>query len=560
MLDHPILFGLLRSLLPASILLTAYLYTYPFINGCAFPSPRDFATNNGAPTTCIFEDNLFAKADERVSKPAIAPLERAPFRLLALGDPQLEGDSSLPQLYLPRWSDVYSNAREARFLDAFNGLRDGAGDIPKLALNSLKYARKAIDLLGNDYYLAHIYRSMMLFTQPTHVTVLGDLLGSQWISDEEFESRTWRYWNRVFKGAQQVPRELLSAGKDETKVAGVNIEVLGSDSTWRKRLINIVGNHDIGYAGDINSQRIERFERAYGPVNGDIRFTLNFTTVSGDTPVLRLLILNSMNLDGPAFEDDLKHQTYEFVNSAIFSSLPVESHHHATILLTHIPLHKASGICVDEPFFDFYEDKYGGGVKEQNMLSADHSRDAILQGLFGKSANVQAPARGLGRDGIILTGHDHEGCEVYHYVDRESGDWKAARWLTADAAVKSMNNDIPGLREVTVRSMMGDFGGNAALVSGWWDGEAGRWRIEVNNCPLGTQHLWWAVHILDLVVLLLLVACVVLFVKELFAGQSRLEPQSGEEQTANGSLDTKTGGGGKSQVSIASAGVRSRKT
>ena len=54
--------------------------------------------------------------------------------------------------------------------------------------------------------------------------------------------------------------------------------------------------------------------------------------------------------------------------------------------------------------------------------------------------------------------------------------------------------------------MMGDFGGNAGLLSLWFDHEAWEWRFEYAECPLGTQHLWWFVHIVDFIVLLWVVA------------------------------------------------------
>ena len=65
---------------------------------------------------------------------------------------------------------------------------------------------------------------------------------------------------------------------------------------------------------------------------------------------------------------------------------------------------------------------------------------------------------------------------------------------------------VPGLREITVRSMMGDFAGNAGLMSLWFDEEIWDWKFEFVNCGLGTQHIWWTVHIWDLInVILILV-------------------------------------------------------
>jgi hypothetical protein len=54
--------------------------------------------------------------------------------------------------------------------------------------------------------------------------------------------------------------------------------------------------------------------------------------------------------------------------------------------------------------------------------------------------------------------------------------------------------------------MMGDFGGNAGLLSAWFDEQAWEWRFEYATCPLGRQHLWWFVHIMDLLVVVSLAA------------------------------------------------------
>jgi hypothetical protein len=57
--------------------------------------------------------------------------------------------------------------------------------------------------------------------------------------------------------------------------------------------------------------------------------------------------------------------------------------------------------------------------------------------------------------------------------------------------------------------MMGDFGGNAGLLSVWFDESSWEWRAEYATCPLGRQHFWWLVHILDLVVVVGVVLLVV---------------------------------------------------
>ena len=528
MLLHPLLIRGTSLLVFISFLSSLYVYLYPALNGCAFPQ-----THHG---------------------------DVAPFRLLSFGDPQLEGDTSLPtvpEIRFPAAQTFLGHLQHGDITNFYSTLRFVWGSGYKLVLYKLKYAQKKIDLLGNDFYLAHIYRTLHWWTNPTHVTVLGDLLGSQWIGDEEFERRSWRYWQRVFRGGMKIPSDVLDA--NNTGLYNPKTEILGSDSSWRTRIFNVPGNHDVGYAGDIRAERLQRFEREFGPVNGDIIFTLPLARPENDiptedsltTPALRIVLLNSMNLDGPTVEPELQTKTFEFVNAAIAASADVELHDTATILLTHIPLHKEAGTCADAPMFSYFDETYGSGIKEQNFLSTDISRNAILQGLFGKSPDAAAPARGMGRDGIILTGHDHEGCDVYHFADRESQSWQAQRWDHVNTSARILDEDLPGMREVTLRSMMGEFGGNAALVAAWWDQENGRWRLEVENCMFGVQHIWWAVHVLDIVAITLVSCTALEFIfTKLFGSAEKAEKKQMESEKVGGSR------GGKRSARVTSISVK----
>ena len=469
----------LSALLPICISSTLYLYFYPYFHGCA------------------------------ISK-AIDGFGTAPFRLLVFADPQLEGDTSLPppdEPYLPslkkyfgyilaQWRSKGTVNINSKIL--WQHLR---ADLIRL----LKTWQKGIDLVGNDLYLAHVYRTMHWYTKPTHVTVLGDLVGSQWISDDEFQRRGNRFWKTVFKGAH--PVHVNGSVTEATE------EVL-KETDWANRLINVAGNHDIGYAGDLNISHIHRFERVFGRVNWEAQFQLSNTSSERcpDAPAVRVVVLNSMNLDTRAISPDLQTETYSFINNVIHRSRPVEDHCIFTVLLTHIPLHKDAGVCVDPPFFDYYPTgQSAGGVKEQNHLGHAASK-GILEGIYGMSGNRQAPGQGRGRNGIILTGHDHEGCDVYHYVSPNDDEgvpgWSTAKWLEAQELALG---DIPGIREVTVRSMMGAYSGNAGLLSVWFDPSSGKWAFDFANCALGIQHVWWTIHIADVVAAFLLSYAVLKF-------------------------------------------------
>jgi hypothetical protein len=413
------------------------------------------------------------------------------------------------------------------------------------------------------------------------------------------------------RGLERVPDEITgievqSDHYDEPeyvaeKTWGGRREVLGQDGRWEKRVINIAGNHDIGYAGDIDEKRVERFEQAFGSVNWDIWFELPSTptntsssddddkdtsrtdpqaTSHPDAPALRLVILNTMNLDTPAYTDSLQQDTYAFMNHIITTSRPVSSKTHATILLTHIPLHKAPGVCVDSPYFDYFEG--GQGVREQNMLS-EYGSTVVLESIFGLNRDVNAEGKGLGRRGVVVNGHDHEGCDTLHWIrqpgapgcdtqniaegdaywqedkrnstatglpealdadtaqnestdtasdtalpeEQQQDSWRAARFPPRTFDIKPDNTcthipSSPHLREITLRSMMGDFSGYAGFLSAWFDpllGEEGEWVIQFSSCGVGVQHWWWVVHIVDFALLVAMVGGGVAWVVESFGAQ-----------------------------------------
>ncbi|CAI7584376.1 unnamed protein product [Penicillium pancosmium] len=546
---------ILALLLPLALSATVYLYLYPVFNGSGDRSSSFLEPLRQNPSANTLLQHLRASDSAASTQPAI-------FRLLVLADPQLEGDTSLP---LPEWKlaararkhwqDVQNAVEDASATTPFprsllnpevlssftSGLRDLISeDIPR----SLRAVQKRVDLLGNDYYLAHIYRTLFWWARPTHTTVLGDLLGSQWIDDDEFSWRSERYWTRVFRGGERVDDKITRTGAVEGDIAEKQeLEPLGpnSDPAWPRRVINIAGNHDIGYAGDASEARMERFEREFGRANWDIRFQhppivpeSNGSEVAAETdksvisPTLHLINLNTLIFDTPALSEAAQSHSYSYLNDLISKRLyPVEDRSTFTLLLTHLPLHKKEGVCTDGPYFTFHEDDdedgpdgiprwKEGGLREQNHLSDFISASGILEGIFGMTGNENAFGGGQGRKGLILTGHDHTGCDAVHFVnhtneaegkkqeentadDTPSQSW---RWDAQRYTESNVQPETPSIREVTLRSMMGEFGGNAGLLSAWFDVDAGEWDYEIMMCPAGVQHIWWAVHVLALVTLI----------------------------------------------------------
>ena len=191
---------------------------------------------------------------------------------------------------------------------------------------------------------------------------------------------------------------------------------LGQDPDWSEYIINVAGNHDIGYAGDINQERMSRFVDYYGQPNYEMRFQRSNTSQAvfipfsarRDEPEIRMIVLNSMNLDTPALDEQLQRESYDFINHKIIEqSRPVEDRTSFNIILTHIPLFKPDGVCVDGPLFTYHED----GIKEQNHLSEDVSR-SFLEGILGMSPNVEAPAAGPDARGRAERGPGQEAAVV----------------------------------------------------------------------------------------------------------------------------------------------------
>ncbi|RKF56666.1 Protein TED1 [Erysiphe neolycopersici] len=520
----------LLLLFPISFISSVYLYFYPVFHSCAFPTTEKSPNHEYLAT---FRNHLpFPTSSDTVNN-------IAPFRLLVLADPQIEGDSSIDHVEatnFPSYQKLRYHLHERKVTHRLQTLRNCLHSLVDLYLDDVPKALlvwwKRLDHIGNDYFLGHIYRTLHWWTNPTHVTVLGDLIGSQWIDDNEFELRGGRYWNRIFKGGIKVEDELAQPNPEDFR----HKLVLGEDDgIWSKRIINVAGNHDIGYAGDMSPSRILRFTRVFGKPHYELRFEMpirknkalawNYTNY---IPELRIVVLNNLNLDVPAGSKELQDETYKFLNSIITTSPSVDRLAHFTLLLTHIPLYKQEGICADGPYFKYFEDKYENGVKEQYLLS-QHASNGILEGIFGMSGRSDVPGGGFGRGGVILNGHDHEGCDVLHFINQSlphEPQWEATPWVStlSSSILGNSSSKIPSLREITLRSMMGAYDGNAGLFSLWFDEKVWDWKFNFVNCRLGKQHIWWVIHILDLTTFLLLILYWVMNVASRFTRSRKENP------------------------------------
>ena len=167
--------------------------------------------------------------------------------------------------------------------------------------------------------------------------------------------------------------------------------------------MNITGNHDIGYAGELNIERLGRWETHFGPAN--VIHNLSIPKL----PTLRIVLFNTLNLDSPATDGGLQHRTRYIspispsrkrTNQSLkpyYSPISL-----STVVLVCVRIRRDSitGVLILRISTRIYW--LLSPIKHQNHLSRWAS-DFILETIFGEHD-----------EGVILGGHDHLGCDVLH--------------------------------------------------------------------------------------------------------------------------------------------------
>ncbi|SCU78451.1 LADA_0A05688g1_1 [Lachancea dasiensis] len=359
-----------------------------------------------------------------------------------------------------------------------------------------------LDTFGNDFYLGHIFSMMKKRLNPTHVAVMGDLFSSQWIGDSEFYNRTMRYTSRIFQRNVSVLENIKKESHDTNGQYQIDWVKFADDLGARLQqtpkkfdfgyedvyswdpvnedylFMNLTGNHDVGYSGDATYQHMARFQSLFGKDNYWIEYD------RGTDHAWRIVVLNSMLLEGPPLQQELMDVTWEFLYR-----LFERRFEGSTILLTHVPFYKKEGICADSELFRYYPHDFQREPYKQNLL---RSQNHLSQGTTKRVLNLIFDNH---KPGIILTGHDHVGCETIYNKDDKTGEWSAAKAVTS--------TDF-SVREITVRSMMGEFHGNSGLVTGQFNTKTKLWEWSFTLCPFSVQHIWWFTKVVTLLSGLLL--------------------------------------------------------
>lgn len=362
---------------------------------------------------------------------------------------------------------------------------------------------KRLDNFGNDYYLGHIYRTMKQRLQPSHVAVMGDQFLLQWIFDLEFYNRTRRFVERLFPRAPAYKQTVLDTWKQHQDYDWVGwmerersltpearfasrtyrdtydwVAPEAANPNWENPLfINLTGNHDIGYSGDATWQHMARFHLLFGQNNYVVVYN------QGQPEEWRLVVLDSLTLEGPALEEDFRDYTWSFLEHLNRTNA---NFHGSTVLLTHIPMYKRAGLCADGPEHVYYNDNEREPYKNGKLRSQNHLLNATSQ------AVLDVVFANRDKDGIILTGHDHVGCDTWY--SHVGGQWVADR--------EKRPSERGHVREVVVRAMMGEYEGQTGLMTGQYDYDAGQWKFGFSYCSFVVQHVWWASKVAALVALL----------------------------------------------------------
>jgi hypothetical protein len=103
---------------------------------------------------------------------------------------------------------------------------------------------------------------------PTHVAVMGDLFSFQGTTNYEFDERSRRY------------------------------KVIFGSAINHSTIINVTGNHDLGYGEEVTPERIKRYERDFGRSNFNMFAPLHKDLNNDTRPDVAVIsVLNSLLLD-----------------------------------------------------------------------------------------------------------------------------------------------------------------------------------------------------------------------------------------------------------------------
>eukprot|EP01080_Neovahlkampfia_damariscottae_P010595 gene10595-3113_t len=201
----------------------------------------------------------------------------------------------------------------------------------------------------NDFYYRFLSINIQKYLKPNYVFVIGDIFSHHQIPQDDFLPRIERF-NYIF-----------------------------NQTISKFKMVQLSGNHDVGYGIEQHQYFFERFKHYFGPLYQKIEFKNNI-----------IAVIDSMVLDGSAIQQ-YQEDSWNFLK---LLATEANDRKKKLFLFTHVPLYKPKGNCVDDPTCL----KKNGFVYQQNMLSKETST-FILEKI---------------KPNLIISGHDHEGCTYDH--------------------------------------------------------------------------------------------------------------------------------------------------
>ncbi|EFC43361.1 predicted protein [Naegleria gruberi] len=121
----------------------------------------------------------------------------------------------------------------------------------------------------NDYYFKLVFQNIHYLLRPDAIYMLGDLFSSQHVSNQEFYLRVDRF-NSIFSGMFGFVNRIFKMRSGDLHEEQRMVKERGSSDLRNLNfpyLVNLTGNHDIGYGFEANFFRIQRFIASFGVQN-----------------------------------------------------------------------------------------------------------------------------------------------------------------------------------------------------------------------------------------------------------------------------------------------------
>ncbi|RKP14302.1 Metallo-dependent phosphatase-like protein, partial [Piptocephalis cylindrospora] len=229
----------------------------------------------------------------------------------------------------------------------------------------------------SDTYMRKAFSLLMPRLTPTSLLFLGDLFdgGREWDDTTQWEEEHARF-RHVF------PPVLDSGNGDSEEIERI----------W------VGGNHDYGFGNGVDTGKRLRWERAFGPTN-------SVHTYGKET---RIVVLDTVSLSASRSEISQGSDAFLEAFTSAWSSSPPSIPTARPILVSHVPLYRKPGTgCGTSSRTRGGEILMGRGYQYQDLVSSNISQHIL--------STV--------RPTLILSGDDHDQCEVHHPIPKlPSGD------------------------------------------------------------------------------------------------------------------------------------------